>query len=94
MKVEYRPATAADSRYIARLFCMAGGGPYEFLFDDLIPFVTAADVLSMEIGVAPIGCHPWLTHTGGSILCGRRSNREPSPPGRSLGDRVVCLSLI
>jgi hypothetical protein len=47
---------------------MAGGGPYEFLFDDLIPFVTAAGVLSMEIGVAPIGCHPWLTHTGGSIL--------------------------
>jgi ribosomal protein S18 acetylase RimI-like enzyme len=30
--------------------CIAGGGVYEFLFDDLIPFVTALDVLSAGIG--------------------------------------------
>ncbi|WP_409334406.1 GNAT family N-acetyltransferase [Bradyrhizobium sp. AUGA SZCCT0283] len=30
--------------------CIAGGGIYEFLFDDLIPFVTAVDLLSSGIG--------------------------------------------
>jgi len=47
--VEYRPAVAADSRDIAQLLCIAGGGIYEFLFDDLIPFLTAADILSIGV---------------------------------------------
>jgi ribosomal protein S18 acetylase RimI-like enzyme len=44
--VEYRPAVAGDSRDIAQLLCIAGGGLYEFLFDDLIPMLTAVDILS------------------------------------------------
>jgi ribosomal protein S18 acetylase RimI-like enzyme len=48
-EVEYRAALAADSRDIARFVCMAGGGVYEFLFDDLVPFLTAVDFLSMGI---------------------------------------------
>jgi ribosomal protein S18 acetylase RimI-like enzyme len=47
--IEYRAALAADSRDIARFICMAGGGLYEFLFDDLVPFLTAVDILSMGI---------------------------------------------
>jgi GNAT superfamily N-acetyltransferase len=45
-----RPAHRTDSREIARLMCMAGGGLFEFLFDDFIPFLTAMDFLT--IGVA------------------------------------------
>lgn len=48
--VAYRDARAEDSRDIARLMCVAGGGLYEFLFDDLIPFVSAKDFLSVGIG--------------------------------------------
>lgn len=43
-------ASPDDSRDIARFMCIAGGGVYEFLFDDLIPFVTAVDLLSGGIG--------------------------------------------
>ena len=46
----YRAARSGDSRDIARFICMAGGGLYEFLFDDLVPFLSAADFLA--IGVA------------------------------------------
>jgi GNAT superfamily N-acetyltransferase len=49
-QIAYRPACPDDSRDIARLMCIAGGGVYEFLFDDLIPFVTAVDLLSSGIG--------------------------------------------
>jgi ribosomal protein S18 acetylase RimI-like enzyme len=44
--IEYRPATRDDSRQVARFICAAGGGLYEFLFDDLIPFMSAADLLA------------------------------------------------
>lgn len=47
--IEYRPGIAADSEQIASLICMAGGGLYEFLFDDLIPFMTAIDFVTMGV---------------------------------------------
>ena len=50
VQIVYRMAGPDDSRDIARFMCMSGGGVYEFLFDDLIPFVTAVDLLSSGIG--------------------------------------------
>lgn len=50
VQIIYRMARPGDSRDIARFMCIAGGGVYEFLFDDLIPFVTAVDLLSRGIG--------------------------------------------
>ncbi len=49
-QITYRMARPDDSRDLARYMCIAGGGVYEFLFDDLIPFVTAVDLLSAGIG--------------------------------------------
>jgi ribosomal protein S18 acetylase RimI-like enzyme len=50
VQITYRMARPDDSRDIARFMCIAGGGIYEFLFDNLIPFVTAVDMLSSGIG--------------------------------------------
>jgi GNAT superfamily N-acetyltransferase len=47
--IRYRAALASDSRSIARFVCLAGGGLYEFLFDDFIPFMTAVDFLAIGI---------------------------------------------
>ena len=49
-KVGYRAARVGDSVEIARYICKAGGGLYEFLFNDLFPFMTAAEFLA--VGVA------------------------------------------
>lgn len=49
IKIEYRAARSFDSRDVARFVCLAGGGLYEFLFDDLIPFVTAVDFLAAGV---------------------------------------------
>ncbi|MES2193531.1 MAG: GNAT family N-acetyltransferase [Pseudomonadota bacterium] len=49
-QVIYRMARPDDRGELARFMCIAGGGVYEFLFDDLIPFVTAVDLLSAGIG--------------------------------------------
>lgn len=49
-QITYRMARPDDSGELARYMCIAGGGIYEFLFDDLIPFVTAIDLLSAGIG--------------------------------------------
>lgn len=48
--ITYRMARPDESGELARYMCIAGGGLYEFLFDDLIPFVTAVDLLSAGIG--------------------------------------------
>jgi GNAT superfamily N-acetyltransferase len=45
-ELEYRRATPADNHAIAGYICIAGGGLYEFLFDDLIPFMTATDFIA------------------------------------------------
>ena len=49
-QITYRMARPDDSGELARYMCIAGGGVYEFLFDDLIPFMTAIDLLSAGIG--------------------------------------------
>ncbi|HQZ14155.1 MAG TPA: GNAT family N-acetyltransferase [Devosia sp.] len=49
-QITYRMARSDESGELARYMCIAGGGVYEFLFDDLIPFVTAIDLLSAGIG--------------------------------------------
>lgn len=49
-QITYRMARPDDSSELARYMCLAGGGLYEFLFDNLIPFVTAVDLLSAGIG--------------------------------------------
>jgi GNAT superfamily N-acetyltransferase len=48
--ITYRPARAEDSRTIAQLICEAGGGLYEYLFDDLIPFMSALDIVAAAVG--------------------------------------------
>lgn len=50
IQIAYRMARPDDSRDVARFMCIAGGGVYEFLFDNLIPFVTAVDLLASGIG--------------------------------------------
>ena len=50
VQITYRMARPDDSGELARYMCIAGGGVYEFLFDNLIPFVTAIDLLSAGIG--------------------------------------------
>lgn len=47
--IAYRPARPEDSRTIAHLICEAGGGLYEFLFSDLIPFVSALDIVAAGV---------------------------------------------
>lgn len=47
----YRPAMPDDGRAIAELICQAGGGLYEFLFDDLIPLVSAIDIVAAGVGM-------------------------------------------
>jgi ribosomal protein S18 acetylase RimI-like enzyme len=73
VQVVYRAATSADSRDLARFLCLSGDGLYEFLFDDLIPFVSAQDILS--IGIAgddyPVSYRNWRVATlgdGGAIV--------------------------
>ena len=48
-QVEYRTARFGDSLEIARFMCVAGGGLYEFLFDDLVPFLTATEFLAAGV---------------------------------------------
>lgn len=70
VQITYRMARPDDSSDVARYMCIAGGGIYEFLFDDLIPFVTAVDVLSAGIGgeIYPVSyrncCVAVLGHDG------------------------------
>jgi GNAT superfamily N-acetyltransferase len=67
MQISYRPARPEDCQDLARFLCMAGGGLYEFLFDDLIPFMSAQDIVSA--GAAsdryPISYRNWRVATLG-----------------------------
>ena len=47
--IEYRAARFGDSLDIARFLCMAGGGLYEFLFDDIVPIMTATEFLAAGV---------------------------------------------
>jgi GNAT superfamily N-acetyltransferase len=71
--VQYRPALLNDSLEIARFICMAGEGLYEFLFDDVVPFVTAAEFLAAGVASAdqPIShrnCFVAIDGVSGDIL--------------------------
>ena len=48
-QIAYRPALREESRAIADLICEAGGGLYEFLLDDFVPFMTARDIISWGV---------------------------------------------
>jgi ribosomal protein S18 acetylase RimI-like enzyme len=48
-RIEYRTALLSDSLDVARFVCQAGGGLYEFLFDDIVPFMTATEFLAAGI---------------------------------------------
>ena len=48
-QIAYRAAIQHDSRAIADLICQAGGGLYEFLFDDLVPFMSALDLVAAGV---------------------------------------------
>lgn len=63
----YRPAVQGDSRAIADLICQAGGGLYEFLFDDLIPFMSAIDILAAGVSAtgSPLSHENCLVATDG-----------------------------
>lgn len=56
-----------DSRGIAALICEAGGGLYEFLFDDLIPFVSALDIVAAGVGASgsPLSHENCVVASGG-----------------------------
>ncbi len=73
MTVDYRGALASDCREIAGFLCMSGGALYEFLFDELSPFLTAIDVLSFAIARErySISHHNWAVAfdtTSGKLL--------------------------
>ncbi|MCW5702851.1 MAG: GNAT family N-acetyltransferase [Xanthobacteraceae bacterium] len=67
-RIDYRPAMPDDGAAIAGLICQAGGGLYEFLFDDLIPFVRAFDIVAAGVGMSdsPLSWENCLVATGGS----------------------------
>ncbi|MDR6304600.1 GNAT superfamily N-acetyltransferase [Nitrobacter vulgaris] len=48
-EIDFRPAVADDCRDIARFICIAGGGLYEFLFDDVLPVLTTVDLLAIGV---------------------------------------------
>lgn len=67
-RIDYRSATPDDSRAVAGLICQAGGGLYEFLFDDLIPFMSAFDVVAAGVGASgwPLSYENCLVASSGS----------------------------
>lgn len=72
-QISYRAAVPADSNSIADFICMAGGGLYEFLFDDLIPFVTARDILSagverLDPPISYLHCHVAVDGASGRLV--------------------------
>lgn len=50
-QITYRPASGGESYAIADLICQAGGGLYEFLLDDLVPLITARDIVAWGVGM-------------------------------------------
>ncbi|MBI5265320.1 MAG: GNAT family N-acetyltransferase [Bradyrhizobium sp.] len=71
--IAYRPARPEDSRAIAHLICQAGGGLYEFLFNDLIPFVSALDVVTAAVQTdgSPLShANCWVATCGSAQIVG------------------------
>lgn len=91
MDIDYRAAIPADSRDIARFLCIAGDGLYEFLFDDLIPGLSAIDFLTMGIwaGHYPISsrnCHVAIDKATGEVVGAANAfpTNELDDPGYAL----------
>jgi ribosomal protein S18 acetylase RimI-like enzyme len=71
--IDYRTARRGDSLDIAGLLRVAGGGLYEFLFDDVVPFMTAREFLAAGVAgdEAPIShrnCFLAVGSDDGSVL--------------------------
>jgi ribosomal protein S18 acetylase RimI-like enzyme len=49
MSLEYRPAEKADSEKIAELINIASGGVLEYLFHDLLPEMTAVQIMAYNL---------------------------------------------
>lgn len=69
----YRTACLTESLDVARYICMAGGGLYEFLFDDLVPFLSAGDLLAIAVAsdsdpVSYRNCHVAVDEDSGALL--------------------------
>lgn len=69
----FRMAHLSDSLDVARLISVAGGGLYEFLFDELVPFVSAVEFLAMGVAsdsepVSYRNCHVAVDENDGRIL--------------------------
>jgi ribosomal protein S18 acetylase RimI-like enzyme len=71
--IEYRAARFGDSLDVARFLCMAGGGLYEFLFDDIVPFMTATEFLAAGVAgedspISHRNCHVAVDAVSGRIV--------------------------
>lgn len=72
-EIEYRTAYLTDSLDVARFICVAGGGLYEFLFDGLIPCMTATEFLAAGVAgedspVSHRNCHVAVNRSDGRLL--------------------------
>jgi ribosomal protein S18 acetylase RimI-like enzyme len=50
-EIACRPALHDENGAVAELICQAGGGLYEFLLDDLIPFMSARDIVAWGVEI-------------------------------------------
>jgi GNAT superfamily N-acetyltransferase len=71
--IAYRPAAPGDSASVARFICIAAGGLYEFLLDDLIPLMNAADFVACGVssehnGISYRNCLVAFDVTSGEIV--------------------------
>lgn len=69
----YREPRLDESLDVARLISVAGGGLYEFLFDDLVPFLSAIEFLAAGVAgdsepVSRRNCHVAVDARDGRIL--------------------------
>lgn len=84
-RIVHRPARPEDSAAIAELICQAGGGLYEFLFGDLIPFMSALDIIAAGVGVtgSPLSYANCQVATSGSAGIVGVANVFPADAMRS-----------
>jgi len=69
----YREPRLDESLDVARLISVAGGGLYEFLFDDLVPFLSAIEFLAAGVAsdsepVSRRNCHVAVDARDGRIV--------------------------
>ncbi len=90
MTIRYRAGLVGDSHEIAQLACIAGDGLYEFLFDDLVPLMRAADVLTAGVARedSPISYRNCRVATAGGVIVGA-ANVFPADLLRNEGYAIV-----